>query len=168
MSQLVSLIMSNPYSKSRPHEQSVISAIHSVQDEFDDCFSIFPFLVFGANFFTISGYLLFVLYEHESFSWDKVSIILTTLSCLMIPVLKCGTARSKYKSAAQAIALLQEDNMTAHEIQMVNQIREIVKRKESGWLFELDNRTILPFAGHIISFAVIFLQLLPPQSSSQY
>ena len=52
---------------------------------------------------------------------------------------------SKNDKVAKRVALLfQKPNMTAYDASIVPSIKEIMERKESAWLFELDKLVILP------------------------
>ena len=118
-------------------EQPVITFIQAIQDEFDSCFCIFPFLVFAANFMQASGFLMYELTVEEDNAWGTISMVITSLIWLTVPLLMSMTAHSaKNDGVANRVALLlQKPNMTAYDASIVLSIKKIMERKESAWLF---------------------------------
>ena len=148
-------------------ESPAIAFMRTIQDEFDSSFSIFPFLVFAANFLQTSGYLLFLM---DSTIMDvnyKIFQVMASLSYLTVSLLMSMTALpGKNKTVAKRIIqVLDKTYMTTYDASIISSINEIVDRKESAWLFELDSRMILPFVGHVITFSVVFMQLMPSKKS---
>ena len=166
LNQLFILIMSRDSNGSMLRlEQAVITFVQTIQDEFDSCFSIFPFLVFGANFIQASGYLMYELTLKEEDAWSRIPIVMISLLWLTVSLIMSMTAHSgKNEEVAKRVAhLLNKPNMTAYDANIIRSIKEILVRKESAWLFELDKLVILPFAGHVISFSALFMQLMTPK-----
>ena len=93
--------------------------------------------------------------------WSKMRQVMSSLSYLCIPLLVCMTACREQEVGRRVIRMLREDDMTPHDAEIIRSIREIADRKETACFFGLDHQLILPFAGHIISFSVIFMQLMP-------
>ena len=167
LNQLHVLIMNRDSGSSRQLESPEITFMQTIQNEFDSCFSIFPFLVFAANFMQTSGYLLSVLDSTNTVVTYKVLMVLISLSYLIISLLLSMSAHSEEnKEIARAIhQILDKPSMTVHDSGIISSIKEIVDRKESAWLFDFDSRVILPFVGHVISFSVLFMQLMPSKGT---
>ena len=165
LNHLIILITSRDSDRSMRRLESVTSFIQTIQDEFESCFCIFPFLVFAANFMQASGFLMYKLTSQEDSVWGTISTVITSMMWLIVPLLMSMTAHSSLieKVAKRVILLLQKPNMTAYDTCIIHEIREIADRKESAWLFELDKLVILPFVGHVISFSALFMQLTTPK-----
>ena len=149
------------------HLSIVIKFMQTIQGDFDACFSIFPFLVFATNFMQTSGYLLFMLNASNKDIMFKIGQVMFSLSLLTVSLLLSSTAHSQEnKEVAERIhQILDKPCMTAYDSGIINSIDKIVDRSESAWLFELDKRMVLPFFGHVISFSVLFMQLMPSKGS---
>lgn len=149
-------------------EIELVNSISRIQDTFNQAFSMIPFLAFTANFFLMSGYFLYVIYTPHITNDVRISMIGVTAAFIVFPIFFCITSQSQHEIrhlGYDLISKLQKRIMNQNDSQLVTLVERLVQRKESGWLFDLDGATILSFAGHMTSFAVIFLQLMPPRKA---
>jgi hypothetical protein len=72
-----------------------------------------------------------------------------------------GTTRS----GLIAVQLIEQEGMSQYASRFQILLERAISHKNSGWLFDLENRTLLSYAGQIMSFAIIFLQLMPSKVS---
>lgn len=161
-------LVSNNRSRTRESEFVVIASITRIQDSFDETFSIFPFLVLAANFVQTSGYLLYMLIAVNETTNDRISMVGLSIAYLSVPFGFCLTVSNPKETKKQAAAIIQcleQGCMRQCEYRLIRLMERVVDRKESGCLFVMDGGTILVYAGQIISFAVIFLQLMPSNVS---
>lgn len=152
-------------SEDRDLEFTLFNTITDIQNSFDATFSVFPFLVFAANFLQTSGYVLYMVHSTAVTPGVRTSSILMNVTYLIIPVLFCKTPDSQREISrlgVEVVSLLERGIMSQSSSRLITLIERLIHRKENACLFDFGPTTILVFAGHIISFAVIFFQLMPP------
>jgi hypothetical protein len=150
-------------------EYVVVNSIMTINDLFDQAFCFIPFLVLAANFMQTSGYLLYQVYTttHLSTFFRVVSVGIS-LSYTSVSVAMCFTsspAAATIRAGMRVAQLLEREDMSQYAFRFQALVEKAIKHKNSGWLFELENKTLLSYAGHIMSFAIIFLQLMPSNVS---
>jgi hypothetical protein len=149
---------------------AAINSIGEAQSLFDSAFGFIPFLTFGVNFLQTSGYMLFAIYttDPDMYLWRRCSMILVSYSYLIIPVLICmtaGVSRENRELAEEVIHKLEHSDMSDSDYRLIQLIEQVIDHKESGLLFDITSDTLLSYAGSILSFAIIFLQLFPNELS---
>ena len=97
LNHLYVLIMNRDSGSSRQLESPVITFMQAIQEEFDSCFSIFPFLVFAANFMQTSGYLLSMINSTDTEVFYKIFQVLISLSFLTVSLFMSLTASFRRK-----------------------------------------------------------------------
>lgn len=147
-----------------------IRSLMNAQSQFDSAFGFIPLLTFGVNFIQTSGYLLYAIYTTDPMVrlWRRASMILVSCSYLLIPVVICmtaGVSEEARELAERLIEKLEHEDMSDSDFHLLEMIEQVIDHRESGLLFEISQDSLLSYAGIIISFAVIFLQLFPNELS---
>lgn len=149
--------------RSRKHEFQIIRSITMIHESFNQTFAVFPFLAFGLNIIQTAGFLFSSLNGNYEFSvTERILLAVVSIQFLLVPIAMSMTAGFSDETEAlakKAIQMLEKDSMSQCDIRLVLLINRITKLEDRGIMFSLSRHTIPVFAGHTLSFAIIFMQL---------
>jgi hypothetical protein len=163
LNQVTALIHNSRRCDTRRQEFDVLRSISETQESFNKTFAVFPFLAFGLNIIQTAGYLFSSLNGNYELSViERILYAIASIQFLLVPMAMCitaGSSKETRESAKAAIRLLERQNMSQCDIRLVLLIDRVVKHQDRGIMFEMSRHTIPVFAGHALSFAIMFMQL---------
>ena len=133
---------------------------------FDQIFSVFPFLILGRNFCTFSSFFLYQVTQPTSLGLEtSIRIILMEMANLLLSfyfVLHVNRNNNRLTVICQETVLCinQNNNISVRDILLVQEIRHVSQWKPTALsMIYLDNTLIPAFAGAVLSFSVLFMQI---------
>ena len=133
---------------------------------FDQIFSVFPFLILTKNFLTFSSFFLYEVMQPTSLGLESsIRIILMQTANLLLSlylVLHVNRNNDRLTVICQETVLCinQNNNISNRHISLIQEIRHVCQWKPTALsMIYLDNTLIPAFAGAVLSFSVLFLQI---------
>ena len=151
--------------------QSGINIMHRMSEvdrQFTSAFSIYPYLILAAIFFQTAGYLLNQLDSSsgQQNPIDRIQLIVLSVTYLTVLIVLVSIVTSrrtelsklKYKLIDH---LQQQENKRHVDVILIETILRSMG-KETAWnMFPIDWSLVSAYLGYLLSFSVLFHQLLP-------
>lgn len=158
-----------PIDVSKKVEKSieVIKLMRVIQEKFDDNFSFIAFMILSCNFFQAPGYLIGQFTENAGKDLEsKLQTIGFSSLYLLVALILVTTVNKRHKELMDRVdelmdELSRRDFASASSQQIAARIEKCVSRETAWGIFEIDNSLIGTYAGHFLTFSVMFFQIIP-------
>lgn len=135
-----------------------------IQEDFENIFNVYPFLALVQNFFLVSAYILHIFQDDSTNQYYRVVMQYALMQAvqLILPF-----ALIQFVNYDQKLLKLSTEDMIVsfcscgrRDLILFRSMRCLTKKTPTAFnTFTLDNSLIPSFAGSLLSFSVLFLQL---------
>jgi hypothetical protein len=149
----------------------VIKLMRMIQGKFDDNFSFIAFLILSCNFFQAPGYLIGQFTENAGKDLEsKMQTIGFSCLYLLVALILVTTVNKRHRELTDRVDELMDElsrcdptsgGGNASTQAVAARIEKCVSRETAWGLFEIDNSLIGTYAGHFLTFSVMFFQIIP-------
>lgn len=146
----------------------IMHKVEWMDQQFTSAFSIFPFLILAANFFQAAGYLLNQLDKKagRKNQIDRIQLIGLSMTFLSVPVVLVSIVSKRHAELSQLKSkpidhLARQENKTHADVSLIEMVMRSMG-KETAWkMIPIDWPLVTAYLGYLLSFSVLFHQLLP-------
>lgn len=136
-----------------------------IQEKFDQCFSFIAFLIFTCNFLQAPGYLIGQFTENAGNDLEsKLQTIGFSSLYLSVALMLVTTVNKRHSELKNRVSeLVDELAKCPHSCKwlIATRIQACVSRETAWGIFTIDESLIGTYAGHFLTFSVMFFQIIP-------
>ena len=143
----------------------VIKLMRIVQSKFDQSFSLIAFLIFSCNFFQAPGYLIgqFTIGAGSDLV-SKLQTIGFSFLYLSVALILVTTVNTRHNELMDRVGELMDELAKCgnqHASLIATRIETCVSKETAWGIFTIDKSLIGTYAGHLLTFSVMFFQMIP-------
>ena len=143
-----------------------VKTMRRIQEKFDQKFSFLSFLIFTCNFLQAPGYLIgqFITGSELLDLEARTQTIIFSILYLSVALILVLTVNKRYNElkdrSEQVLDLLSKSERNNAPI-VAKRIEKAISKDTAWGLFTIENSLIASYAGHFLTFSVMFFQILP-------